>query len=189
MKKLLLIGILCSYLNSHGQKDSTTDFKNAGEQEKYWTSEKFRTEYKKESYNRYFGPITVLNKTTYKYNTQIFIVTEPSKAIRQMFTLGILYPSLIALAGSGDSLTDGQSKFKNPFQSDTIGISNIEELTYLQISPQVKRFNCWVRLSGLANPLVYLFELTNEHATQQTSIEDFIKGASLTFFRQGWVII
>jgi hypothetical protein len=36
---------------------------------------------------------------------------------------------------------------------------------------------------------VYLFELTNEGANKQTNMEGFIKGAELTFFKQGWIVI
>jgi hypothetical protein len=90
-----------------------------------------------------------------------------------------------------DSLTDVQKIFKNPFQTDTLYIypGSIEELKFLEISPRVKRFRFWLRLNGIANPFVYLFELTNENATKQTDIENFIKGASLTFFKQGWIVI
>jgi hypothetical protein len=32
-------------------------------------------------------------------------------------------------------------------------------------------------------------ELTNDKATPTTNIVDFIKGAKLTFFKEGWIII
>jgi len=88
-----------------------------------------------------------------------------------------------------DSLTDGQSVFKNPFKTDTIYISNIEEIKISELSPKVKRFKLWLQWRGIANPFVYLFELTNEDATKQTDMENFIKGAELTFFKQGWIVI
>jgi hypothetical protein len=37
-----------------------------------------------------------------------------------------------------DSLTDGQNVFKNPFQTDTIYISIIEEIKFSKLSPKVK---------------------------------------------------
>lgn len=95
MKIYFLIGILSLCLSVNGQKDSILNFKNQGEQENYWVKEKFRIEYKKEIYERYGGHIKELDAITYKYDSQIFKVLESSNAIRQLFTFGILYPSLI----------------------------------------------------------------------------------------------
>lgn len=191
MKIYYLIGILliCSSVNAQGSK---FDFKDQREQENYWAREKFEKEYKKEIYKRYGSHIEELDTITYKYDSQIFKVAGLSNAIRQLFTLGILYPSLIAnKPNAADSLKDGQKIFKNPFQTDTIYIysGSIEELRFLEVSPKIKRFRLWLRCRGISNPLVYLFELTNEKATKQTNMENFIKSASLTFFRQGWIVI
>ena len=41
----------------------------------------------------------------------------------------------------------------------------------------------------MANPQVYLFELTNEKANEKTDWKSFIKNAKLTFVKEGWIII
>jgi hypothetical protein len=190
MKIIFSIGLLVFCIGVNGQEATPPNFKNQGEQEDYWASERFKREYKKESYERYSGPIKELDTTKYQFGPQVLIVTGSSRAVRQLFMLGILYPSLIAPpSDKSDSLTDGQTTFLNVFRADTLRIGSIKELKFSQSSPTVKRFSCWVGWPKIANPFTYLFELTNEQATQETDLETFIKGASLTFFKQGSIII
>lgn len=168
---LIIISLFC--LQANAQNDSIPHFKNQGEQEDFWAKEKFRKEYKKENYKRYSTRIIALNESTYQYGSLFFTISEPADPIKQLFIAGILYPSLIS----------------SPFRSDTLSIGNFNELQFPELSPTVKRFSCWVSIQGFANPIVYMFELTNEQATKQTDLKSFIMGASLTFFKQGNIII
>lgn len=59
----------------------------------------------------------------------------------------------------------------------------------LNPNPQTKRFIFWVFRIGAANPTEYYFELYNKNATKETSIEEFIENARMTFYYKGTLII
>lgn len=169
MKTYFLIAISLICIKANAQQDSIPVFKNQGEQDDYWAKEIFRKEYKKEEHSRYGKQIIAVNANTYQYGYQYFSIPELADSIKPLFTSGILYSSL--------------------FGANASGIGNIEELPFPELPPAIKRFSCWVNSQGFANPVVYVFELTNEQATKQTDLKSFIMGASLTFIKQGTIII
>ncbi|KFC22055.1 hypothetical protein IO89_08825 [Epilithonimonas lactis] len=67
----------------------------------------------------------------------------------------------------------------------------------LNPNPRTKRYKFWIYNSsknnslmvGLANPSEYYFELQNENSDENTTNEDFINGAKLTFLKFGTIII
>ena len=81
--------------------------------------------------------------------------------------------------------------------SFNLTISIIDELVLLNPNPRTKRYKFWIYNSsknnslmvGLANPNEYYFELQNEDADENTTNEDFINGAKLTFLKFGTIII
>lgn len=82
-------------------------------------------------------------------------------------------------------------------------ISGINELPLLNPNSHTKRFSFIVfrnnleiggndlmkSLIGNANPDVYYFEIQNIKADENTSFEDFVKGATLTYIGHGGIII
>ena len=74
-------------------------------------------------------------------------------------------------------------------RNDLFNISELEELQFLSNDSEIKRFRFWSFHLGMANPQVYYFELTNESATKNTSLEDFIKNSKLTFVKSGHIIL
>ena len=72
---------------------------------------------------------------------------------------------------------------------DTATISTVEELTFLTKSAKIRRFKMWVKRRPLINPVDYFIELTNTNARKETDLATFIKGSSLTFVREAWIII
>jgi hypothetical protein len=97
--------------------------------------------------------------------------------------------------------------FLDPYKingSINLKISKIDELSLLNPNPQTKRFKFWIfpiqnqkvnsselekMLSNRINPSEYYFELQNKFADENTSFEDFIKGANLIFLIFGTIII
>ena len=75
-------------------------------------------------------------------------------------------------------------------------ISIINELVLLNPNPQSKRYSFWIYKSAKDNLFLtndlniyqYYFELQNEKADENTSNEDFINGAKLTFFKSGGIV-
>ncbi len=84
-----------------------------------------------------------------------------------------------------------------------VKLTAFDELKLLNPNSQTKRFKFWIfptkvnseqtdfekLLSSRINPDEYYFELTNENANENTSYEDFISGAKLTFLTFGTIII
>lgn len=173
-----------------------TQFANQGEQEDYWAEKLFYEKYKKENYKKFAGDIKVIDKNHIRFGNKI-LRGYFSPELKSIFTQGIFYPQII----TGDSvapkksneeiskMTDGQKVFYNMTQNDTLVIGEFEELKFLSKSPTIKRFRYWEYRKWSANPQVYFIELTNTTADKSTDMETFIKGATLTFVKDGWIIM
>ena len=189
---------ICAF-PAKAQKDTfivRTEFNNQGEQEDYWAEKFFHEKYRKENYKRFTGDIIVNDKSHIKFGNKI-LRAYFSPELKSIFTQGIFYPQLI----TGDSvstkkseeevrkMSDGERMFYNMTQNDTLSIGELEELKFLSTYPTIKRFRFWEYRKGFANPQVYFFELTNTTADKSTDFANFIKGATLTFLKGGWIIM
>lgn len=172
------------------------EFKNQGEQEDYLAEKFFEEKYTKQDYKRFTGEIAVINKNTIRFGNKILRTYFPAE-LTSIFTQGIFYPQII----TGDSvypkkseeevhkMTAPQKVLYNMTQNDTLFIGEFEELKFLSVSPTIKRFRFWEYRKWSANPQVYFIELTNTTADKSTDLTTFIKGATLTFVKEGWIII
>ena len=196
---VILFVSICTLQTKAQTRDSfvvRTQFANQGEQEDYWAEKLFYEKYKKETYKRFAGDIIVIDNNHIKFRNKI-LRGYFSPELKRIFTQGIFYPQIII----GDSvvpkknneeinkMTDGQRFFYNMTQTDTLHIGEFEELKFLSKSPTIKRFRYWEYRKGSANPQVYFIELTNMAADKSTDIETFIKGATLTFVKDGWIVM
>jgi hypothetical protein len=133
------------------------------------------------------------------YDGGVFINGDTSSILRIILKKGIFYPQILAQAASRrlntfahpvekrDKITSKINKLA--LSADTIVIVSFEEMKYLSNSPQIKRFSCWLAFKGFANPIIYLMELTDKHATPKTTDESFGKKAKITFLWRGRFII
>lgn len=172
------------------------EFKNQGEQENYWAEQLFEKEYSKKYFKKFKDDILVTGNN-FTYGDQTLIVVHTPKELNRIFSTGLFFPSII----TGDSKTVVKSKpeldtlpiaqqvFYNLTRTDSFTISGVEELNFLTKTNTVKRFRFWLFRKGSANPTVCFFELTNEKANDKTDLASFINGATLTFFKSGWVVI
>ncbi|MBS1528820.1 MAG: hypothetical protein JSU01_00815 [Bacteroidetes bacterium] len=201
---LLLITTSCHSLLTNAQaransSDTTKhEFKNAGEQENYWAEQLFKNEYQKRHFKKFHGEI-IINGNHYQYGSQVLTVYAPEE-FKPLFREGILYPDIIHGYFKPDkrikielSKTDTAKANPVPIKSilkpDSLSLSAFEELKFLEKSPHQKRFRFWMFRKGFANPSVYFIELTNNKATRDTPISEFVQGVHLTFVEGGWVII
>ncbi|MHB8208210.1 hypothetical protein [Mucilaginibacter sp.] len=174
MKKLiyficcpLLFLLACQTHKYQLVKEPVPKFENQGEQEDYWDKKFFDDNYKKEIFKRYIGDIQT-DGDTIRYSNDMISLGDHS-ALRLIFTSGLIYPKL--------------------FNYYKLSVGNVEEKSPINHSVKIKRFQLWAFLPKMANPTVYVFELTNKRATKDTPISEFIKGAQLTFFKEGWIIV
>ncbi|GAA4239857.1 hypothetical protein [Winogradskyella damuponensis] len=144
-------------------------FKNQGEQEKYWAQEFFKEEYKKKHYSKFVGEIEKSENKIKFGKVQYVELFDTNSDYNLIFEKGLFYPDILSAI--------------------SLRIGNLEELEFLSKNPKVKRFWFWLYQPNMANPQVYLFELTNEKANEKTDWKSFIKNAELTFVKNGWIII
>ena len=155
-----------------GSTNIKKEFKNQGEYEDSLAAQLFEKDYLRQKFEKYDSTIVTIGDTV-KYADKYFLVLTADK-YKPIFSSGIFYPTIIA----------GQSK-----RDCKLAISNFEELKFLNHSPTQKRFRFWLNRNTLINPTVCFMELTNQSATNETDIETFISGATLTFYKEGWIII
>ena len=86
-----------------------------------------------------------------------------------IFASGVLYPAIFGAR-------------------DVQVIAGVKEMEFLRTAT-ARRFRMQVRFMGMANPVLYFFELTNATAKIDTPADVFIKGALLTFFKEYSVLI
>jgi len=173
-------------------------FNTQGEWEDYQAGKFFEENYERHFYQRFKGTISVLSETAIKYDDKVLEIYNTSASLMPIFKKGIFYANIITgnepatVAKTKEelhSLPPDQKILYSLGRTDSTRISNFEELKFLHNSPEIKRFRFWLYRPGMANPQVYFIELTNEQATAQTDMTSFINGATLTFFKAGWIII
>ncbi|MCH2195913.1 hypothetical protein [Kordia sp.] len=198
MKALAILLVLFSTITCRAQNlELKPPFKNQGAQEGYWAQEFFKKEYVKTTYKVYTDSIKKTTVTNFMYTDKTFEVHNLNKLLAPIFSKGILYPQLISdfetqpkkTAKELDSLSTIQRYLYDISRGDHLIISNIEELPFLSNSSKVKRFRFWMYRPNIANPQVFLFELTNDKATKKTTLKEFVENATLTFLKAGWIVI
>jgi len=150
---------------SQDNQAAVPKFNSQGEQEDYWVKQLFQKEYKEQKFNSFTGKITTLNNIFIFNNDSLTVYGSPT--IKAAFSKGLLYPALIG----GNHITD------------------IEEIKFAEESPQKRRFRFLLYKKGMFNPTVCVFELKNTKAKIKTDLEKFIHNATLSFFKEGWIMI
>jgi len=178
MKYLILLFALTFFVSCKtnpkiAKSESQPHFRNQGEQEDYWAKQFFEREYKKTEYPKFIGEITTYYWRIQFGDKQQVEYSHPKPEYKLIFEKGLLYPEILNL--------------------DTMEMCCLEELPFLSNDPQIKRFRFWMhqKIGNVysANPSVYLFELTNETANEETDWKTFIENATLTFIKYGWSVI
>ncbi|WDO12842.1 hypothetical protein MH928_16145 [Flavobacterium sp. WW92] len=190
MKKLLLLILLTINLtNTFGQ--------NTNEEKYRFAKEVFNSKkYKKDNYPRFQQNIQLVGDSTYQFGEKILTLSIENKSYEKLFKKGIFNPDVVFGAGTTkrdqsqlDTLTQVQKIVYNLVRNDSLSICCFEELEKLNPNPQTKRFIFWLLRIGVANPTEYYLEFYNKKATKETSIEEFIENAKMTFYYQGTTII
>lgn len=158
--------------------------------------EHFEKNYKKQNYKRFSGTITV-NNNSVSFDKKKVTFDPAEKNIQNILKNGLIYPQLISdyqAEKYKEETTDRTQKrfmkiqkdWKAAFDIKTLKLSQLQELTYFKGNERTKRFKVISKNSNLPNSVTYFFELTNDKATAQTSLEDFVNGSKLTYFEQEW---
>ena len=116
-------------------------------------------------------------KDTAHFGKSIILLTDTKPEFYKIFTMGLLFPKLILGASTSG---DGKFKIDPSSAEDTLSISSLEELKLLNNSLKIRAFSFLLWQKGLANPKLFIFELTNENINIET--EQFIRKAKLSSF-------
>ena len=124
------------------------------------------------------------------------LLRTESAEFQAIFETGIFYPGIIfgdvpavhKTTKELSAMSDEQRVFYNLIRSDTVTISNVEELEFLR-TPTSRRFRLLIWHMGMANPKLSFMELTNDQATKDTPTDSFTKGGLLTFFKEYSILI
>ncbi len=125
------------------------------------------------------GSITV-SRDTIKFDSSIIIVQKTDPELYKIFEIGLVFPDLI----HGASTRGDKYEFKRTFNADTLSISNVLELNFPNQRQDTKCFSflLWQRNKMIANPSLYIFELTNEASNSKATIKAFTEKAKVTAF-------
>ena len=161
-------------------KDTSSNFKNAGDQEDYWAKIQFERNYSKKTFTRYVGEVVRADSNLFKYGDQTLKVYATPDSLRSIFGLGLFYSTII--------YENGQMAILTSPGKDTMTISNLEELKFLR-KPTCRRFRMLIYVRKMINPILSFIELTNDKATIDTPAGLFIQGALLTYFNEYSILI
>lgn len=188
LKYIVLFLPLCGFAQT---KDENPKFNTQGEQEAYWAKELFESSYSKQEYPFFNGTINIKDEKYFAFNGQVMIVSTNAADLKSIFSKGIFYPQIITgdCAKQKSGSLDTPDEISTLISCDSLTISSLEELTFLNTSITQKRFRFLLWRKGLANPQLQFMELTNDKAKEHMTLAEFIKGARLTFYKAGSILI
>lgn len=194
MKRFILL-FIC-FLPTHlFAQQNVERFSTQAEQETTRIKQIFVYDHTKRTYSRYEGNIVQVNKNAFVFGKQIIVVYSLDSSVVPVFKNGILNPAYV-WSGISRVITvkpenaDVISSDSSPVNSiDTLFISNLEEIHYIEKNSKSKRFSFYLFDNKSASPVLYVMELTNNNAYKDQPLSDFIKGAHLTFINQVTILI
>jgi hypothetical protein len=176
---LILAGIFCASIHVSVQLDTVPKARvEAVVTEEEWEANEveraFHDHYISGNYPLFKGSITRIAPGVYRLDSFTMRVDSLPKGMMGLLSRRLLYPDLlIPVFGS----------------TDTLWVGNFHELKSLSSSPQVRRFSCWISNSRMHNPILYVFELTNQQGAANMKMATFLRYARLTFLYQVSLIL
>jgi len=151
----------------------------------------FKNDYKKKNYKRFSGK-TVVKDNNIQFDGKTVYYDKSDKITATILREGLIYPQLLTdfqMNKFLEETTDkNQKRFlklqKDPrasFDVNNIKMSQVSELGFMPIDLKTKRFKMTLKDIRLNSTSIYLFEMMNQNATKEMTMENFIKGAKLTY--------
>lgn len=125
-----------------------------------------------------FTGVTRISKDTIQFDSSIIIIRDTDSKIKKIFELGLVFPDLIY----GASTMGDKFEFKKVFCADTLFISNVSEVHFANQNSGTKCFSFLRWHKMMANPYLYMLQLTNDEVTSKTALNVFIEKARVTAF-------
>ena len=167
--------------------------------------EVFNNKYIKKHYERFTGEIELIDDNTFKFSEKFLQINNIEDELKGIFTEGIFYPEILINEYDIRMFTNAKKKpprqileklkfmsntvLSDMIKNDSIIFSFFKELEKINPDFQTKRFIFWLSSGVIMNPQECYIELYNPNATENTTMEEFIKGAILIFYYSGTLII
>lgn len=184
---------------TNGKKFWVRQYKDNQKQEEFEDRYVFKNWKKEATYQKYTGSITsdtIHGSTFIQFDSVRVYLFSGANKYKSVFTSGLISGQMLyckmdstCKPTQGLKMTNvetGEPIIENlwGWTGHTITIDYFEELKNIKSEPTQRKFKFWVypykiRFNG--GNAIFLLELTNEKATRETDIEEFIKGASVTF--------
>ncbi|PKP23932.1 MAG: hypothetical protein CVU06_05815 [Bacteroidetes bacterium HGW-Bacteroidetes-22] len=167
-----------------------------GQKEEKWAKDIFNKHTKIQDYPKFTGQITKLDSNSFKFDEKTLIMLTHSEELKILLENGIFYPNIIVGNSVAvtktkqqlDSLSDSQKFFYNISRTDSLKISNFEELKSLSKSPKQKIFKFYLYNFGIMKPTICYIELTNKDGTKGFDRIEFMKGCRVTYFEDSGIL-
>jgi hypothetical protein len=171
---LIVIAICgCKAIERNGVAGEKKTYANQGDYENHLAEQHFSQDYEVKQYQKFNGDIVKdsLNEHNIVYFDSLRVILDiEDEVYRRVFAEGILNP-------------------KHLYHSQSMQLCCFKELTHLNKNGTKRRFRFWVFEEGMANPLEYLIELTNDKATSRNTLSEFLNKAVVTHISEPRVII
>ncbi len=162
-----------------------------------WAKENFKENHQTQLYPKFTGKIIKLDSNSYKFDEKTLTIDNPSNELKCLLENGIFYPGIITenrdtvtkTKQELDSLSESERLFYNMSRTDSLRISDFEELKSIEKSPKQRRFKFYLYRLGSMNPQICFIELTNENAKKDFSLGEFIKDCKVTYFEKGSILL
>lgn len=92
MRIYLIYILIFSVAIVYGQKK---EFKNQGDQENYWAEELFEQKYIEQSFEKFKGSISIIDKSNIEFDNKGLEFWSVKPELLEIFTEGIFYPQII----------------------------------------------------------------------------------------------
>jgi len=125
-----------------------------------------------------FTGLTSVSKDTIKFGSSVIVIRGSKPEVVNVFELGLVFPDLIY----GASTMGNSYENRRTYSADTLSISDVTELHFPIQRPDTKSFSFLLWHRNIANPSLYLFELTSKEANFKTTLNVFIEKAKVTAF-------
>jgi hypothetical protein len=152
-----------------------------------------------QAHSKYTGSIKTESdsvQTTITFDSLKVHLSGNAQRYKQIFSSGLLSELDIFCSFHIDCkpsksgwTTASDTSILNSFYKQSqyfFNITTLEELKYIPQKPTRKRFLICIPDNVFTGMTIFFLELTNPKAKRRATLDDFIKGATVTYFERAW---
>ena len=184
--RIILLLINLSFISLFSQKNESN-----------FAQQTFRNNYSKTIYPKYKKKIIKVDSISLLFDKKTLKIITANNDLRKIFELGIFNPDIVFGENTTKKISDEELNKMTQNErilfeltrNDLINIGNLKELKKINPNHKTKRFLFWRTKERTVNPTEYYFELYNESAKENYTLNKFLEKAEMTFFYKGTIIL